>query len=336
MASGLEAFADTNPPFNTSTYTWTVDNYSVVDNGIYYFSTRDKDWIQLDEYYNYDQVINNLPTYGYRDITVKYYLRGSSSLANDVYEYSGYVELTSDLNINTRPNWAGVDFYDLSLESVTVDFDDNYSIDRSTYSPAFYTYGTYPNDATGLNTTVSINTRIYFDDLHITGRNISYVNYRFRLFFATDATMLPTDGEFLPDFVDNITATNSTTTSQTYSKYSKEYYLWNINNKLTPLEDILRNDNSGVADNLNEEAATAAAMESAADGAISNALPDADNELDSILSYDYSSISTDSLTAITFWKSLGDYILSNSNLVGIGALLFMCLFLGFVVYLFRL
>lgn len=100
--------------------------------------------------------------------------------------------------------------------------------------------------------------------------------------------------------------------------------------------DNIINDSSNISDSLNSEVLSAGAVESAADQAISSALPSADTQLNDILNYDYTSIGTDSLTALSFWKSLGDYILSNSNLVGIGALLVACLFLGFVIYLLRL
>lgn len=106
---------------------------------------------------------------------------------------------------------------------------------------------------------------------------------------------------------------------------------------LAAIQDIdIIHDYSGVSDNLNSEVSSAGVVESEADQAIASALPDVDNELDDILNYDYTSIGSDSLTALSFWKSLGDYILSNSNLVGIGALLVACLFLGFVIYLLRL
>lgn len=166
--------------------------------------------------------------------------------------------------------------------------------------------------------------------------------YTFRVWLKFETRIRAADNSqsefsfFQNTFIDSFSQSYS---RSIYSINKSEVSLVDISEQLGLLGEINSNiayDSSGVSDNLNSEVSSASAVESGADQAISSALPTADNQINDILSYDYTSIGTDSLTALSFWKSLGDYILSNSNLVGIGALLVACLFLGFVIFLLRL
>lgn len=246
------------------------------------------------------------------------------------YVFNGYLIDTFTLKVETA---IASNLYDIFFEEPIIESNvDTYV----TYSAKTNSVNQWNNNVT----TIQIYVIQYLNNFHINNSIESNVTINIRQSWWNQSA--------IPALPAVTWSHNSFTSSDTFGQFSDSFVLQNIanmlqelgfDNNVTILQSInsnIQNDSSGVADFLNDEVDNAYQVEYAADQAISSALPSADNELDDILSYDYTSIGTDSLTALSFWKSLGDYILSNSNLVGIGALLVGCLFLGFVIYLLRL
>ena len=139
----------------------------------------------------------------------------------------------------------------------------------------------------------------------------------------------------------NITVSNTGTVTNRFNWLKNN---WQFNREIisalksgnASILDTLQNDSTGASSALSTNIGLYDTAESQASSAMAGALPNADTELGSVTSYNYGSIYNDNVSAFSFWKSIGDFILSNSNLVGIGALLILCMFLGLVVYLLRL
>lgn len=274
--------------------------------------------------------------YGYLDIVMyrPYKLANNDVIYTFDNEYKGYLRVRDRIEADVWcSSLSKTPCTDVQYLGVEVKASDYFISDRTTASSISNgnAGSTYFNN-TSIHWQARIDTSIYFIDQPFSVSNLITFEYKFRVFFHNDT--FSTGSYPTLNFMNslNVISGYDIIDSVIVSAKSDKYYLYNIFQSL----GVLDFDNSGTADNVNQAAFDANIAESAADQVISSALPSADNEIDDILNYDYTSIGTDSLTALSFWKSLGDYILSNSNLVGIGALLIACLFLGFVIYLLRL
>lgn len=252
-----------------------------------------------------------------REFTITCYYRETFNV-NYNEEYIGYSYISFNVNgqigFNQNANIFGISLVDVIKP-------EDFEIDLY---PASYTADASPTISFG-----NIGITHYFTPDHkFNSPNDVRITLRYRIYYYTSNILNEVLIRGNP---------SSMMASSLYSCKNDKLTLLDIKELLMSVNfDSLVHDYSGIPEYIDSEVASAAAIESAADQAISSALPYADNELNDILQYDYTSIGTDSLTALSFWKSLGDYILSNSNLVGIGALLVACLFLGFVIYLLRL
>lgn len=324
LSFGLEAFADYEWDSWSGIYgtDYTESSFQFVDSATIVEGNN-----SLDKIYRWDTDLHyqitlssNIPSYIY------------SSGFGYIFEHFFSDYLT--ISISNLP--SGISSYNVEYLG--------YKIDSSIPGSGYVTY----NNANQNN----LNPRFFFSYI---GNN-TFIARDFRIIFTLDFRIhyFSSSGISLNnsnlDGVVTITPNRGNRTFHGYRYVPDNVSLGEINEKIGLLtsdysdlldavnntNDMIANDYSGISSNINDEVSGANVVESAADQAISSALPYADNEINDILQYDYTSIGTDSLTALSFWKSLGDYILSNSNLVGIGALLVACLFLGFVIYLLRL